>query len=200
MSRTNDQIRADQMRNIKNEIRTSFEYLKSDTMNFIAELINKHSPQYKFQHTINTSKYLDRIVPIHDRNDIQFLFQNGATAEDVGHWICVKYDHTVNKVEVYDSLNQNFVPKENERAIERLYPKISIFKDIIFKKVKYTQSNGSACGVYACTFAITLVFDKDPSQLDYQINMQPGKDESEYLRTKLLEIIDKDELSEFSTQ
>lgn len=157
-------------------------------------------PQYKFQHTINTSRYLDQIEPIENKNDIQFLFQSGATPNDVGHWICIKYDYLMNKVEIYDSFNHNNIPAENVNAIEKLYPKINIFKDLIFKKVQFKQNNSSACGVYACAFAISLALNKDPSNINFHINLQTGKDESEFLRFHLLEIISEDKILEFPTQ
>lgn len=195
--RSDEQTQIDSLNAIRNEIRNPYTHLKSDTINYIGEFISRHITQYKFQHTINTSIFHDRIEEIANKSDIQILFQAGVSPQDIGHWICIKYDHNINKVYVYDSLNATKLPDENILAIEKLYPQINIFKDITFKKVKYNQMNGSACGVYACIFAISLAFDKDPAQLEYNINRQLGSDESEFLRLKLLQILLEDDLSEF---
>lgn len=195
--RSNEEIESELLRKILGEINTDFKHLTDDTMNRFGELINHHFREYNFQPTFYLTDALHRVVSVIDKNDIQFLFQKGATLEAIGHWICIFYRHTENKVLIFDSMNGHVLDREHEKSLKNLYPRIDIKQDVIFKEIRNEQTNASACGVYSIAYAVTLALGKDPTTLNLKICYLTDQDESKFLRAHLLKMIRESRISFF---
>ncbi|KAJ8684519.1 hypothetical protein QAD02_020311 [Eretmocerus hayati] len=80
-----------------------------------------------------------------------------------GHWICFFYDGE--NIFIYDSLNLKSLYKNAEDFLRALCP---FFDDvsIYLPDVQY-QANGKDCGPHAMAMATSVVFDEDPSTVDY---------------------------------
>lgn len=174
------------------------------TINYVGAAIKEFSNNYfNFQDTINLvhrENRQSRIIPVTDRDDIQFLFDPPSDPNSIGHWICVYYRYTANKVYIYDSLNPSRVISDHERIICDLYPNINKNTDIVIKELKRTQQNAVACGVYACVCAISLTLNRDPSEINFKICYEYGENEEKYLRLHLLQIVENMRLVLFPEQ
>lgn len=194
------QIEQDMMNKIKDEIMNN-KHLTDHTINHIGKMINDctHGKRFelKLQNTLELSNNLNRIQPVSGRDDVQFLFQDPANKNDpkaIGHWICINYVYQSNELDVYDSLNSKYLPPENLKTIEKLYPTCPTIR---YRTLLYTQTNDRSCGVFASANAISLALQYQPYQLNYKISKRAGTDESAFLRKHLLEIINSKKLSPF---
>lgn len=166
-------------------------------MNWIGELINDSYPEYEFQNTITLGRILREIVPVTDKNDIQFLFEE-PICSDIGHWICICFNYLEKKVYIFDSANSGQLTAKHRAVLKKLYPTIDLSSDIIFKPLKYCQKPASTCGVFAAVYAITLVLGKDPSQMNFKIYLNgSNSDEAKFLQSHLLKIAEDSKLSLF---
>lgn len=142
---------------------------KCNRLFFYYKSINSQSEQNKYKSVTENAR------------DVQIFFCD-LGKDNVGHWICIYYTDNKKKVFVYDSL---FIQSENtnkspywsilhDNAIKRLYPKVDLNRDVIFKQLATIQRNAIACGVYACVNIVSLILRHNP----YCINEEINEDES----------------------
>lgn len=120
--------------------------------------------------------------------------------QGIGHWICVYYRHSTNKVYIYDSFNPVGIVTNIQKIIRVLYPSINVQTDIIMKPLKHAQQSAVSCGVFAAACATSLIFGKDPSNINFKICYQDGENEDRFLRQHLLNIVEYSQLSSFPEQ
>lgn len=99
---------------VSNIIKTQIEknqYLNADAMEEFFKIVNNETnfvmqSTFRLRGRLESNKYKS----VNKRNDVQILYSGSDSATNIGHWICIYYNCTKNKVHVYDSLF-----KQNEK-------------------------------------------------------------------------------------
>ena len=102
-----------------------------------------------------------------DKEHIQILH----SADDLrnqqsdGHWVLCYYDKK--RIYIYDSLNKRKVHTSHKIYLNHLFPNYPFDKKpVVFPEVQ-RQQNGSDCGVFAITFAVSLLYRLKPETVRY---------------------------------
>lgn len=98
-----------------------------------------------------------------NRKHIQILHSSASLLD--GHWVCRFYD--MKNIFIYDSLNNKRMHKHHEIFLKRLFSTYPFDTcPVQFPTVQH-QPNSNDSGVYAITFAISLLYNIKPENIKY---------------------------------
>lgn len=178
------------------EVATEGACLMDSSINFFVKLVNNHfnakRMYYEFNYLIveNYRKYNSTEI-----DDVQILYSGIVQIGAVGHWICIYYKASTQKVFVYDSLNRKSLNPVQHSIVSRLYPKKK--GSINFVKPKNTQTDNTSCGIFSIFYATTLLLGEKPENIDVKMNHVYG-DPSLYMRLHILRMFANRKLAPFS--
>lgn len=87
----------------------------------------------------------------------------------------------------------------SRRAIEIIHIRYPSNPQIVFKHPHTKQPNGTACGVFACANATSLLLGRDPSRYPLLLQHENKGDETMALREHFATMLMKNELTLFPT-
>lgn len=119
--------------------------------------------------------------------DVQILFGMKMDGERIpGHYMCICFKKSENKVYVYDSKRGARFNKHQEKIVRILYPKHGM--KIVFDDRIPAQENESSSGIYALAFAITLLRGGDLPHFSFKLNNSFGGDETIHMRLEIFKM------------
>ncbi|KAL7307792.1 hypothetical protein TKK_0000116 [Trichogramma kaykai] len=135
----------------------------------------------EFRSTLSVQN-LDRVKEVpRNKEHIQIIHSCNDNCKKCkgGHWICLYFN--TKEFIVYDSYNspyedknKNKIKKELNKAqkqfVRLLFPYMDEYPPVPYPEVDQ-QQNQFDCGVFAIAFATSLVFQKDPSLLEYDYSL-----------------------------
>lgn len=159
------------------EITTPKAYLTDGTINCFIEIVNKkYNGTFEMADVVlyQTPEFY-KIFEKTSKDDVQILY-GGAVNDDqaVGHYICIFYKHSEQKVYVYDSLYTQSLTATQQQIIKMLYPSS---KSVEYVKPQTVQPDEEACGVFAIAYATTLILGDDPKTKSLSLKLDK-KDKS----------------------
>lgn len=186
------EIDAKKLASVLKEVTAPRVCLTDDSVNYFIDTVNANQKKYQMSNVLLCQ--VPELYEKHDENtnDVQILYGGNFGEHVVGHYICVFYDASTQRVNVYDSLLEKRLTARQREIISRLYPYRSGIKFITPKTI---QTDYTSCGIFSIAYATTLILGKDPQQVRFRLSK--NGDRSMHMRKHVKKILESKHLEPF---
>lgn len=183
-----------------NTIITPFAYLQDTEIDEFTKLVNNTTGRNMIS-TICAQRLdeYDQTPEQAIEDDVQILFEGNFGPQNIGHYICIHFVYSQQKVYIYDSLHHGNISERSKNILRRRYP---IYIEIVYCRPKTKQPDLCACGVFATAYATTIILGQDPATYNLALtrNNNPNCTDSTIdMRHHLANMIRRQTLALFPT-
>lgn len=158
--------------------------MSSKAVDLFAEVATEHSGMKMYPLNVHNNVSYEKHTMSH-LDDVQILCRERSMDKTIrGHVICIHYEASTKKVNVYDSGMFDILDEKQKSIIKTLYP-YNTGTD--FKRPKTVQVTYT-CGLFAMMYATMLLLKKDPAEFPIKLNEVAG-DQTLYMRMHVLNML-----------